>query len=106
MDNCGATLSCDFNSGDFFPCGTTTVTCTATDMAGNQAFCSFDVVVQCDTSCCIDFEAFVAQFDAGFAVEKDVCDVSISPVDLNECHTVQYIWETEIQPCWLLESIL
>lgn len=34
-------------SGDFFPCGTTMVTCTATDMAGNQSTCSFPVTVNC-----------------------------------------------------------
>jgi hypothetical protein len=32
-------------SGDLFPIGTTTVTCTATDVAGNTDVCSFDVTV-------------------------------------------------------------
>lgn len=32
-------------SGSFFPRGTTTVTCTATDACGNQSFCGFPVVV-------------------------------------------------------------
>ena len=31
------TLSCDPSSGSFFPVGTTTVTCTATDAAGNTS---------------------------------------------------------------------
>jgi gliding motility-associated-like protein len=45
-DNCGIfTESCDFNSGDSFPLGTTTVTCTATDDSGNTANCSFTVTV-------------------------------------------------------------
>ncbi|MCI0330101.1 MAG: HYR domain-containing protein [candidate division Zixibacteria bacterium] len=45
-DNClGATVTCNPPSGSFFPIGTTTVTCTAADAAGNQANCSFTVTV-------------------------------------------------------------
>jgi hypothetical protein len=36
-------------SGSFFPRGTTMVTCTATDSAGNQSACSFPVTVQATT---------------------------------------------------------
>ena len=49
-DNCGATVTWSHQSGDAFPIGTTTVTGTATDAAGNTDTCTFDVtVVQCDT---------------------------------------------------------
>jgi hypothetical protein len=34
-------------SGSLFPVGTTTVTCTATDAAGNAATCTFTVTVSC-----------------------------------------------------------
>lgn len=45
-DNCGTpTVSCSPSSGSAFPVGTTTVTCTATDTAGNTASCSFTVKV-------------------------------------------------------------
>jgi len=45
-DNCGdATLSYSQESGTYFPVGTTTVTVTATDEAGNTAMCEFDVTV-------------------------------------------------------------
>jgi len=46
-DNCpGATATCSPPSGMFFPVGTTTVTCKATDAAGNMsANCTFDVTV-------------------------------------------------------------
>src|SRR5690554_6533100 len=45
-DNCtGTTLTSTHNSGDTFPIGTTTVTYTATDAAGNVQTCSFDVVI-------------------------------------------------------------
>ena len=92
QDNCGATLTCDFNSGDFFPCGTTTVTCTATDDAGNQTMCSFDIIVTCDTSCCVSIDSFNRRVDAGFQVERNGCDVSILPNDLDQCHVLQYRW--------------
>ena len=45
-DNSGTqTLTSTHNPGDSFPIGTTTVTYTATDAAGNTANCSFEVVV-------------------------------------------------------------
>jgi large repetitive protein len=46
-DNCPGTvtLTADHNPGDAFPAGTTTVTYTATDGAGNTATCSFTVTV-------------------------------------------------------------
>lgn len=45
-DNCaGATLACSPPSGAAFSVGTTTVTCTATDAAGNTSSCSFPVTV-------------------------------------------------------------
>ncbi|MEL6721587.1 MAG: HYR domain-containing protein, partial [Bacteroidota bacterium] len=47
-DNCSVSFVCDYNSGDFFPCGTTTVTCTATDGAGLTATCTFNITVTCD----------------------------------------------------------
>ena len=43
-DNCpGAMVVCNPASGSTFPAGFTTVTCTATDAAGNSAMCSFVV---------------------------------------------------------------
>jgi hypothetical protein len=45
-DNCpGVTVVCNPKSGSSFNVGTTTVTCTATDAAGNQTSCSFQVLV-------------------------------------------------------------
>jgi gliding motility-associated-like protein len=45
-DNCGVTFTSSHNSGDFFPIGTTTVTYTAVDSAGNITICEFDVTVE------------------------------------------------------------
>ncbi|MCM3677334.1 FG-GAP-like repeat-containing protein [Peribacillus simplex] len=47
VSNCpGISASCNPPSGSFFPVGTTTVTCTATDASGNQSSCSFEVTVE------------------------------------------------------------
>ena len=51
-DNCPmATYSCSHNSGSFFPCGNTIVSCTVTDMGGALASCSFNVNVSCSNNC-------------------------------------------------------
>ncbi|WP_242135710.1 HYR domain-containing protein, partial [Aestuariivivens marinum] len=52
-DNCGATITNDYNGGgadasDTYPLGTTTVTFTATDAAGNSVTCSIDITVTDD----------------------------------------------------------
>lgn len=48
-DNCSAvTTVCSPASGSFFLPGTTSVTCTATDAAGNTSTCTFDVTVVVD----------------------------------------------------------
>ncbi|MFJ9501663.1 HYR domain-containing protein [Brevibacillus centrosporus] len=46
-DNCPGPIEihCTPSSGSFFPLGTTSVTCTATDLAGNTASCKFSVTV-------------------------------------------------------------
>ena len=46
-DNCpGVTVSCNPPAGSTFPAGITTVTCTASDVAGNTSQCSFTVTVR------------------------------------------------------------
>jgi hypothetical protein len=44
-DNCGATVTYSIAPGSVFPRGTTTVTATAKDAAGNQTSCNFTVTV-------------------------------------------------------------
>lgn len=64
-DNCpGATISCSPASGTFFPVGTTTVTCTATDASNNTATCTFTVTVN-------DTEDPVANCPANISVNND-----------------------------------
>jgi CSLREA domain-containing protein len=60
-DNCpgvGAP-SCTPSSGSTFPVGTTTVTCTVSDAAGNTAQCTFTVTVQAPAACTITCPANV-----------------------------------------------
>ena len=48
-DNCpGVGQAATHNPGEFYPVGTTTVTVTATDAAGNQDHCTFDIIVNDD----------------------------------------------------------
>lgn len=55
-DDCDGAVTpvCTPPSGSMFPPGTTTVTCTATDMAGNQSQCMFDVIVEDTTAPMLD----------------------------------------------------
>ncbi len=48
-DNCSVTMSSDHTSGEVFSLGTTIVTYTAQDAAGNTTTCSFNVIVTDDT---------------------------------------------------------
>ncbi len=54
-DDCSAvTLSSNYEPGDVFSVGTTTVTYTGTDACGNEAVCSFDVILECTTVGCVN----------------------------------------------------
>ena len=76
-DNCsGATISGDHNSGDTFPLGTTTVTYTATDAAGNTSICSFTVTVTDNTPPNAVCQSLTVYLDAAG-------QATISPADLD-----------------------
>lgn len=49
----GVTYSCAPPSGAFFPLGVTTVSCVATDAAGNTASASFTVTVRINVQACL-----------------------------------------------------
>ncbi|MBI3423923.1 MAG: HYR domain-containing protein, partial [Acidobacteria bacterium] len=78
-DSCGSpTLTSSHNPGATFPVGTTTVTYTARDVAGNQASCSFTVTVIDNTPPVIACPANVAMFcgatvNPGVATATDNC---------------------------------
>ncbi len=53
LDNCALqSFTSNFNSGDTFMLGTTTVIYTAVDSCGNESICSFDVIVS--GTCCFE----------------------------------------------------
>ncbi|MEM6316287.1 MAG: PKD domain-containing protein [Bacteroidota bacterium] len=55
IDNCGVdSVWCSKGSGEFFECGTTTVTCYARDTYGNVDSCQFRVTVSCECAEVID----------------------------------------------------
>ena len=78
-DNCGtATLTSSHNPGATFPVGTTTVSYTARDAAGNQTSCSFTVTVIDNTPPVIACPANVSMFcgatvNPGVATATDNC---------------------------------
>jgi gliding motility-associated-like protein len=75
-DNCNGeiTLESDFNSGDIFPLGSTTVTYTATDEAGNSSSCSFEVIVNDNTPPNIISELN----DLVVSADEDACQTAVS----------------------------
>ncbi|GJM32841.1 MAG: hypothetical protein DHS20C18_18420 [Saprospiraceae bacterium] len=89
-DNCPENLhvTTDPVSGSFFPVGTTTVTATATDAAGNNNQCTFDVTVN-------DAEAPVINCVAEIFVNNDpgVCESTIdlpAPEPTDNCGVVTF----------------
>jgi len=56
------TPSCNYSSGSVFPIGTTEVTCTATDSAGNTSSNSFNVIIEFSGILIPDWIKNVAEF--------------------------------------------
>ncbi|MEL7221441.1 MAG: HYR domain-containing protein, partial [Bacteroidota bacterium] len=76
-DNCDmVTITSTHQSGDFFPCGSTIVTFTATDMSGNTAQCNMLVIVECEY---FDFiESFIecTQEEDQYAFTFEITDLT------------------------------
>ncbi|WP_160839508.1 HYR domain-containing protein [Halobacillus litoralis] len=61
-DNCpGVMSSCSPASGSFFPLGTTEVTCTAEDAAGNMTNCTFNIQVEVAGQNALQLELIISQ---------------------------------------------
>ncbi|MEM1214110.1 MAG: T9SS type A sorting domain-containing protein [Bacteroidota bacterium] len=75
-DNCPmVSFTCSHTSGPF-PCGTTIVTCTATDMAGNETICTYPVIVDCPCAEVSPGEIDCTDVDEQFAFSFDVNDLN------------------------------
>ena len=78
-DNCGATMTSSHNSGDYFAIGTTTVTYTVTDNAGNISTCIFDVTVTDSElpvlSCNADIQSCDSLVNFSDAIATDNCGI-------------------------------
>ncbi|HEY0742921.1 MAG TPA: HYR domain-containing protein [Chryseosolibacter sp.] len=86
-DNCSVTVANTHNPGSAFSVGTTTVTYTATDGAGNQATCSFNVIVKdvtkpVVTSCPSNISLTTATCGAAVSwtppTATDICGVTLT----------------------------
>ncbi len=98
------TVTCSHQSGDFFPCGVTTVTCSATDQEGNTVSCTFLVIVNCN---CITMSAAALQCTDSadtYAFNIDVNDISgsnnncsppiINPIQAGVSMTINQMTQT------------
>ncbi|MGE0636859.1 MAG: HYR domain-containing protein, partial [Bacteroidia bacterium] len=86
-DNCpGETISFSPASGSFFPVGTTEVTATATDAAGNTATCTFNVTVS-DT----EEPSLVCPANVSVPNDAGLCTANVTytaPVGVDNCEPV------------------
>ncbi|MBK7761809.1 MAG: HYR domain-containing protein [Bacteroidetes bacterium] len=84
-DNCAiASLTSNYNPGDLFPIGTTTVVYTATDIHGNSSTCSFDVTVV-DTNL---FATCPQSITVSTAVFQCTADVAIQNPSFTSCTSI------------------
>ncbi|MFK7983451.1 MAG: 3-coathanger stack domain-containing protein, partial [Saprospiraceae bacterium] len=66
-DSCGVdSVWCDYESGHFFECGTTVVTCYVRDIYGHESGCSFNVTVNCECAQIVDTEIMCGDSATGY----------------------------------------
>jgi hypothetical protein len=91
-DNCDASpvIVCDPPSGSSFPLGTNTVTCTATDAAGNSSQCTFTVTVV-DTQPPV-IESISVDTPTLWPPDHMMADVSVSVTANDVCDPDVHCW--------------
>jgi gliding motility-associated-like protein len=96
-DNCSVTVSNDFNNsstlnGTIFPIGTTTVIWTVTDASGNDATCTYDIVVVDAEAPTITCAVPAASYNNDLGVcSYTVVDNSLDPVFADTCSAVSVL---------------
>ena len=95
-DNCAVeSFNSNFNSGDSFPVGTTTVTYTAEDFGGNTETCSFDVTVnQTSNPSAVRFELEMVSLDC--AEDSVVFDLKVFNFNNKSSFQFGLEWDTSI----------
>jgi PKD repeat protein len=90
-DNCGVTsFTSNFQSGNNFPVGTTTVTYTAVDASGNTTTCSFDINVLANP---LLIAAVADTFNCGYNVAcNGNADGSATAMPAGGCMPYSYAW--------------
>ena len=88
-DNCSSpSLSSNFNSGDVFSLGTTTVTYTATDAIGNAVTCSFNITITPPAAILLNANVLAQVTCNGFA------DGAATVIASGGTGTYSYSWDT------------
>jgi uncharacterized repeat protein (TIGR01451 family) len=82
-----SSVSCSPASGSSFNVGTTPVTCTATDAAGNTSSCSFNVTVQSLATCALSCPSNIVQDSDANSCGANVNYAATASTD---CGTVTY----------------
>lgn len=77
----GSSYSCSHESGDVFPIGTTTVTCTAIDGSGNTSQCSFTVTVEDNVAPVASCQNFTASISNTGSVTISASDIDNGSTD-------------------------
>jgi PKD repeat protein len=92
-DNCPLTITSTHQSGDVFTVGTTTVTFTATDGAGNTATCSFEVEVLSGGPLAVDL--VIAERACGYNIScHGLADASAEVFISGGCAPYSVLWST------------
>jgi hypothetical protein len=99
-DNCSTpTLTSTANSGASFPVGSTTVTYTARDAAGNTATCSFVVTVTQVSTCNNVTSAGVIAGDQTICAGATAATITSSSPASGGSGTLEYIWLRSTTGC-------
>ena len=107
MDNCpGVTTTASFESGDFLPVGTNTLTITATDAAGNSSACSVDVEVEDTVAPVIACLDATVEFNGEDVLTVEVADLYDAANSFDNCGPVNITSMPQTVTCDQLGDVI